>query len=205
MFLRYLISCSAFICVLSVQAVGQLEINIDTANKEFFFTGSDTGNFYRDSESDDIVDWELQGVFVSEGFVAQDILFSPADAFSFTYGNGAAISDGAYIEVVSSTNPADSYFALGIAVMTPSGVSIDTLVTDQTSTVSGTGFRVSYAGFSGHQQNAFESLIGSQTTNLMDGEGWSPISIVPESSSFTLIAGFLGLFFLLLRRREYRT
>lgn len=204
MFLRYLISCSAFICVLSVQAVGQLEINIDTANKEFFFTGSDTGNFYR-TDSDDIVDWELQGVFVSEGFVAQEILFSPADAFSFTYGNGAAIPDGAYIEVASSTNPADSYFALGIAVMTPSGVSIDTLVTDQTSTVSGTGFRVSYAGFSGHQQNAFESLIGSQTTDLMDGEGWSPISIVPESSSFTLIAGFLGLFFLLLRRREYRT
>ena len=142
MFLRYLIACSAFICVLSVQAVGQLEINIDTANKEFFFTGSDTGNFYRDSDSDDIVDWELQGVFVSEGFVAQDILFSSADAFSFTYGNGAAIPDGAYIEVAGSTNPADSYFALGIAVMTPSGVSIDTLVTDQTSTVSGTGFRV---------------------------------------------------------------
>jgi hypothetical protein len=201
MFISRLVSCSTFICLLSAQAFGQLEINIDTANKEFFFTGSDTGNFFRDSDSDDIVDWELQGVFVFEGFVSQDIIFSPADAFSFTYGNGAAIPDGAYIEVSSSTNPADSYFALGIAVMTPSGVAIDTLVTDQTSTVSGTGFRVSYAGFSGHQQNAFESLIGSQTTDLMDGEGWSPISVVPESSSFTLITGILGLFFLLLRRR----
>ncbi|GHB89923.1 PEP-CTERM sorting domain-containing protein [Cerasicoccus arenae] len=173
----------------SASSYGALILNINTADKTFALTGSDTGTPI--NAGGGLTIWTLTGL--------------GAPGFStFSYNNDVAFSTnvgtpgfpaGGYDTAITSTDNTGGSISLNLGVSTAS-----------LQTLTGSGVFQSYAALSPTGLSAFESTIGSSLA-LQFGSGFSPVSVVaaaiPEPSTYIVGVGFVALAgFMAYRRRR---
>ena len=164
----------AAVCALGVMAVssasGVLILNVNTTDKTFALTGSDTGT---DS-------------------------YPEAAVWGYSFTGGSPVDEAMPLETTQySATPADVKTGLcqislneGGDTMLVFGFAFDK--SGETHAISGTGVYASYASLGLTGQTDFESLIGHSLAPASVSSGWSNISVVaaavPEPTSLVLLS-----------------
>lgn len=179
---------SALLVLLTNPSFGQLILNIDAAQTEVYFTGSDSGQTDPDSGSGDgIVFWTLGTI----GGPAQEIgPIGPA----FNVESGPGIIRPVFItalDVVDGTFGQTLNLILNFSAR-------------GAYSISGNSSPVSYSNLTVDNQAYLESLDGQNMT-VLSGTGWDnvEINVIPEPASALLFG--LGAAAIVLGRRQRRS
>ncbi len=154
----------------------QIVLHLDTTSEKLWFSGSDTGN--------------LQPFFIGQyaGWDMGDNLnpmgqLDVSAAFTSSSGPGSAAAIYAY--------PA----GFELMLMTFTGGTSSTFTADPTQVFD-------YLQLETSQKDWLASLIGTSVATHTAGDGFSPLQVVPEPSTYALIVGAGALAFAALRRRK---
>lgn len=168
----------------------QLILHLDTATKEFWFAGSATGTPHGPPGPDDGFYSE---VLWAVGTGTPAVL---GDDFVGLGGANIAVTGNDYSGAFLNTS------AIGSKIIGDYEY-VRVLLDDSVlTTLTGTGTKASYGGFSAASQSALEANLGS-ILPLVEGTGFGDLSVVPEPHEHVLAAG-LGLAAFTVWRRHRR-
>lgn len=162
----------AFVFIVQT-AQAALTISIDTANETFQFIGSDTGT---------------------------PMILGPGAAVNWNIPFTLPASEA--IDISSGVSASETVQSSDFAVGTSGGLSFSLGFSGSPvlTTVTGLGTPISYIGLTPDTKASFESMIGGSMV-LVQGSGYSPISVIPEPSVYAIATGLLALALIGYRRR----
>ena len=185
----------ALATVAASQAVSAgLVLNINTTSKNFFFTGSDTGQAeIPPTDPQDPVEYRVGFLhyFVRDAF-SSSCTIAGYQSLPSLFLQGASFDGGNM--VMYNNPPSPDYVFFGLV---SSGD-----ITALTGNVSSAA--LSYASIPSSNMAAFESLVG-KTLDLSIGTGYSSVSVVqavPEPSTCVMGAAGLAFVYSMWRRRK---
>jgi hypothetical protein len=163
-----------------------LTLNIDTANDQLWFTGSDTGSSAADDE-DNVITWLNASVGEAIGINNLDI----SSLLTFNDWT-ASIASFYVIQGVNSTS--------GIEII------LDGDSAGNGITITGNGAKIDYSGLGATYVSLLESYATATSMSLSEGSGFSSITVVaaavPEPAYFAGLAGLGALGAVLVYRRR---
>lgn len=171
--------------LLTTTAQAQLVLNLDTANKFLWFTGSSGAGNSAFISLDNIAQWDQ-----SPGSTANTLDVS------------GTVSAGALIDISNPPTLSFESASSGVSFV----VHFTTALSNAAVTGTGEANKVSYSSIAG---TAISNLENGTTTTLtlVQGSNFGDITVsaVPEPSSYTAIIGGLAMGSVLLRRRGRRS